>query len=143
VIFCAFVLFFMPAPKLAPSSCTHKTTMDFEGSWQELWESSRFVKGRHYGSNQPIVHLSLQVYGPPPLVCCWDCDVVLHNALCECGLDEPTLDHIFFCCSRFYYSYVFPKNIPRPAKLQSVLISMDSPFSDILIQYVQEPNIKL
>lgn len=136
---------------------------DARSTWQDLWDSSRLSKGRHYGNIQPniptkpwffrfkfvdkkttstICRLRLGHVCTPVFLAKIR---VRDHSLCECGLDEGTTDHIFFSCSKFSYSLydVLPPEIPRPINFQSLLCYLNSSHMNLLIKYIHQNEIKL
>jgi hypothetical protein len=136
---------------------------DLFDAWQHRWDASRVNTGRYYGNIQPQIRYKpwfFKFRNAPKWVTSTICRLRLgHNctpvflakirvrdsSLCECGLDEGSLDHIFFNCPRFSYSLydVLPKDVPRPIHFHSLLALMDSPLIAILIKYIQVHNIRL
>jgi ribonuclease HI len=132
-------------------------------SWQNMWDASRQHTGRYYGGIEPFIRCKPWFHkfrSAPKWATSTICRLrlghnctpvflakirVRDNSLCECGLDEGSLDHIFFNCPRFSYSMydVLPKKIPRPINFYSLLCSMDSPITAILLKYIQVHNIRL
>ncbi|CAK1595354.1 unnamed protein product [Parnassius mnemosyne] len=67
------------------------------------------------------------------------------SSICECGLDEGTIDHKFFNCPNLsvsLYDYL-PNNIPRPVNLKSLLNLVFTPFVQTLLDFISINNIKL
>lgn len=70
---------------------------------------------------------------------------VKDSSLCECGLDEGTLDHILFECCRLSSSLydVLPPYIPRPVNSKSLLRLVFTSFIAILCEFISLNNIRL
>lgn len=132
-------------------------------SWSSDWQISRSIKGKFFGDIQPEIP-----YKPwfskfkkadkrtTSVVCRLrlnhSCTPVFlsklrirDSSLCECGLDQGNVDHIFFSCPKLQFSLydVMPPNIPRPTSFKCLLSLVFSPFISILCKFIQVNKIKL
>lgn len=136
---------------------------DLKDLWSEDWHRSRLEKGKFYGSLQPyiptkpwfslfrngnksststVIRLRLGHNCSPPFLAKIR---IRDHSLCECGLDEGTIDHIFFNCPRFFISLydILPPTIPRPINMAYILSSLHAPLINILLRYIDRFKIKL
>lgn len=67
------------------------------------------------------------------------------SSICECGLEEGTLDHIFFNCPKISSSLydLLPPDIPRPSNFKTLLSYVNTPFVYILCDFINKNNIRL
>lgn len=132
-------------------------------AWNSDWQTSKLHTGKYYGSIQTSIR-------PKPwffrfrrgskrvtsIICRLRlghaCTPVFLNkihvrdhSICECGLEEGSPDHIFFNCHKYSVSLydILPNFIPRPINFKSLLSYIDSPFTQILSQYIDYFDIKL
>lgn len=135
-------------------------------SWSAAWQVSSKLKGAYYASIQTNIQRKPWFYKCPKLSkrtvsslcrlrlghCC--SPVFLHkihirdHSLCECGLDEGTLDHIFFSCPKNSQSFdlyrKLPKiNIPLPTNFHSLLTHFSPKFIEILANFLNLNEIKM
>lgn len=131
--------------------------------WSEIWNRTRMIKGRHYGDIQPdipvqpwffkykksskivtstIIRSRLGHVCSPVFLAKIR---VRDHSLCECGLEDGTLDHIFFCCPKLSYSLydVLSPDIPRPVSFKCLLSYVFTPFIFILCNFIKSNNIRL
>lgn len=130
--------------------------------WDNLWSLSRFRRGKHYSDIQEFIPSKPWFFKFKSLdksVVSTICRLRLGHActpvhlakirirdssLCECGLDEGTLDHIFFECnlnSSFYD--LLPKDIPRPTNMKCLLARVFSNFALLVGSFIKSNKIKL
>lgn len=148
---------------ILPSDLIMSARTDLRKSWQSAWDLSRLQKGRHYGLIQPLIPRRPWFFNfrsADKWVTSTICRLrlghvctpvflakirVRDSSLCECGLDEGTLDHIFFNCGSHTFSLydVLPDDIPRPINFLSILSRPDPPLLKILIKYIKYHKIKL
>lgn len=132
-------------------------------SWSEDWNASSQSKGRHYKALQPtlptkpwffkvrtldkiltstIIRLRLGHVCTPVFL------AKLHvrdHSLCECGLEDGTLEHIFFVCRKIVVPLydLLPKDFPRPVNINFLLTQINSPRILVLAKFLKINNIKL
>lgn len=131
--------------------------------WDEQWKHSRTLKGRHYADIQnsiPPVPWFFKYRSASKRVTSTICRLRLghsctpvhlakirikDSSICECGLDEGTPDHIFFSCPNFPISLydLLPPYIPRPTNFKLLLSLVNSPFVQILCNFINFNNIRL
>lgn len=131
-------------------------------SWSTAWKISSTVKGKYYGSIQPdipnkpwffkfraanktvtstICRLRLGHVCTPAFLAKIR---IRDHSLCECGLDEGTVDHIFFNCQKFFSLYNFiPPEIPRPFSFRCILSLAFTPLVNLLCKYLSKYKIRL
>lgn len=137
-----------------------------QSSWQEQWNVTGRKKGRFYYAVQPTIRPKPWFYGYKKVsktvtsvlcrirlgFCCTP--VFLHkihardSSLCECGLGEGTLDHIFFECSDNIppldlYSRLPKLKIPLPINFPSLLTYPSSELLEALMIFIRHNSIKL
>lgn len=135
-------------------------------SWQVQWQNSSKTKGSFYSAIQPNVtskpwfkpykKLSKKVLSILCRLRIGHCcsPVFLHkirvrdSSLCECGLDEGTLEHIFFNCtnnnpSLDLYSRLSELKIPVPINFPSLLTHFSPKLCSALIIFIRSNNIRL
>lgn len=132
-------------------------------SWNRMWQMSKTVKGKFYGDIQPEIpnkpwffKFQLSNKSSSSTICRLrlnhSCTPVFlaklrvkDSSLCECGLDEGNVDHIFFNCPlmRFSLYDVIPSFIPRPISFKHLLPFAFSRFVYILCKYIRLNKIKL
>lgn len=132
-------------------------------SWNNLWQKSRQIKGKYYGNIQPLIP-------PRPWFFKYRCfdklttSVIIRlrlghvctpvflakikvrdHSLCECGLDDGTLEHIFFSCPKITVSIfdLLPADCPRPINIPFLLTLVHSPMIKVLGKFISINNIKL
>lgn len=135
-------------------------------SWQVQWESSSKKKGSFFFAIQPSVTPKPWFYPYKKVSkkvistlcrlrighCC--SPVFLHkirvrdSSLCECGLDEGTLEHIFFNCpnnnpSLDLYSYLPKLKIPVPINFPSLLTHSSPKLFAALMMFIRKNSIRL
>lgn len=130
--------------------------------WDAMWTISSRDKGKHYASIQvgiPVKPWFFKYRKAIKTVCSTICRMrlghccspvflakirVRDSSICECGLDEGTLDHIFFSCpkNQSLFDYL-PPSIPRPIDFKSILLHVNTPLVDILSTFILTNNIKL
>lgn len=132
-------------------------------SWSVEWRQSATTKGSFYFAIQPSIppkpwFYILQDFNREvtTIICrmrLGHCCTPVHlaklrikdSSICECGLDEGTLDHIFFKCSKYPASLYdsLPPEVPLPSNFPP-LLSMDRPKIILLIaKYIHKHNIRL
>lgn len=132
-------------------------------AWTARWQSSRLVVGKQYGKLQPdlpakpwfftrksipknltstIIRLRLGHICTPVFLAKIH---VRDHSLCECGLAEGTLEHMFFDCNRIVTPLyeMLPVEIPRPVNIQYLLTLVYSPFVYVLSQFIKINNLLL
>lgn len=136
---------------------------DLINNWQTLWDRSKYIKGRRFGDIQPqipskpwffkfkkvdklctsiIIRSRLGHVCSPAFLAKIR---VRDHSICECGLEEGTLDHIFFNCPKLSYSLydILNSDIPRPVHFKSLLSLVFTPFIYVLSNFIKSNNIKL
>lgn len=137
---------------------------DLKEHWSEDWNRSRLVKGKFYGGLQPsipskpwffvfrsgdksststVIRLRLGHNCSPHFLAKIR---VRDHSLCECGLDEGTIDHIFLNCPRYPVSFYdfLPSSIPRPINMAFILYSLfQDSLLNVLLHYINRYKIKL
>lgn len=131
--------------------------------WSQKWQISKTEKGRFYGELQPdiphkpwfskfqradkvttstICRLRLNHSCTPVFLTKLR---IRDNSICECGLDEGNVDHIFFNCPLRQPSLydIIPIEIPRPISFKYLLTLVSTPFVNILCKYIKKNKIKL
>lgn len=135
-------------------------------SWQHSWDSSSKKKGGLFHSIQPDIPRKPWFYlfkrtprGAISSICrmrighCCS-PVFLHkirvrdSSLCECGIDEGSLEHIFFSCPNNQapinlYKHVIKLKIPVPINFSSLLTHSSPHLFKILIHFICQNSIKL
>lgn len=134
--------------------------------WSAEWRVSSKLKGAYYASIQPDIQRKPWFYKCPNLSkrtvsslcrlrlghCCTP--VFLHkihirdNSLCECGLDDGTLEHIFFSCplnsqSLDLYHKLSKIKTPLPTNVNSLLTNFSPKLIQLLSVFFNENDIKL
>ena len=132
-------------------------------SWNVAWQQSRLTKGKYYGNIQPeipsrpwffkfkninkaftsvIIRLRLGHVCSPVFLAKIH---VRDHSLCECGMAEGTLEHLFFFCPNLIVPLynILPPNIPRPINIPFLLTLVDSPFIKVLVRFIKLNNIRL
>nr|XP_049700546.1 uncharacterized protein LOC126055428 [Helicoverpa armigera] len=139
--------------------------LSLDTSWQEWWNISSKKKGSSYYAIQPVVKpkpwFSRFKKYPKQVIsvlcririghCCTPVFLrkirVQDSSLCECGLDEGTLDHIFFNCpnnSSFdLYGRLQKLKIPLPINFRSLLSHSCPELLQLLLMSIHRNNIKL
>ena len=99
-------------------------------TWNKQWKISKATKGKFYGDIHPVFLTKIRVRD---------------SSLCECGLDEGNVNHMFFCCPKMRFSLydVIPPNIPRPTSLKCLLSLVFTSFVYRLCKYIKINKIKL
>lgn len=135
--------------------------------WNDTWKISSLKKGTRYAGAQPTVQhkpwfndfkkakrSSITTLCRIRLGhCCTPQFLnkirIRDNSLCECGIDEGSLDHIFFECSSYnskninLYRILPNLKIPLPINFQSLLTYSSQELNNTLIHFIQLNNIKL
>ena len=133
-------------------------------SWRKLWERLKSLKGKYERRNITLSKLLSQgdlsfilkkllnrklyqqfvacVLGMPVHLAKIR---VRDHSLCECGLDDGSLSHIFFSCLKLIRPlyYMLPYNVPRPLNVQCLLMFMFSPLCKFVCKYITNIKIKL
>ena len=140
--------------------------LNLVNSWQEQWNMSSKRKGRHYYAIQPNITPKPWFYRYKKVSktiisvlcrlrlghCCYPVFLqkirVWDSSLCECGLDEGSLEHIFFdCCFNTHYHDLYsllPKlKIPVPINIPSLLTYSSPKLLVALMIFIRRNNIKL
>ncbi|KAG6459582.1 hypothetical protein O3G_MSEX011460 [Manduca sexta] len=140
-----------------------ETKSHLKEKWTEFWKSSSSLIGHRYFNIQQtipakpwffkyrefpkhatstVIRLRLGHISSPVFL---NKIRVRDHSLCECGLEEGTVDHIFFKCPNLSYSLYdcLPSNISKPVNMSFLLSLVDSPFIYELIKYILINNIKL
>lgn len=137
--------------------------LHLDSSWTKAWEISRNLKGKYYGGIQPDIPNKPWFFkfrsaskSSTSTVCrlrlghaCTPVFLakirIRDHSLCECGLDEGTVDHIFFNCQNLQLSLynIIPSDIPRPISFKCVLALVFTPFVNNLCKYIDRFKIKL
>ncbi|XP_059051095.1 uncharacterized protein LOC131845944 [Achroia grisella] len=132
-------------------------------AWHHLWQKTRLEKGKYYGSIQPEIPSKPWFFSQRSLDK-WVTSVICRlrlghictptflfkirvrdHSLCECGLDEGTLEHIFFTCQNLSVPLydMLPRNIARPINIPFLLTLAHSPLVKILAKFIAVNNIKI
>ncbi|KAJ8726286.1 hypothetical protein PYW07_000984 [Mythimna separata] len=134
-------------------------------SWTETWKTTSKTKGFYYAAIQPEIQRRPWFFKCPKLSkrtvsslcrlrlghCCSPVFLnkihVRDSSLCECGLAEGTLDHIFFSCSLNNKSFdlyrILPKcNIPLPTNFHFLLSHFSPKLVHLLAKFLNENNLK-
>ncbi|CAH2097448.1 unnamed protein product [Euphydryas editha] len=132
-------------------------------SWDRLWQSSRLVTGKYYGNIQPSIPIRPWFFKYSDLGKIatsiiirirlgFSCTPVFlaklrirDSSLCECGLEEGSLNHLFFNCPKLTVSLydMLPKNIPRPVNVCFLLTLVPTSFCVVLAKFIKINDIKL
>lgn len=133
-------------------------------SWSNLWSSTQKIKGKHYGDLQPIIPKAPWFFKFKKInkistsTLCrlrlgHSCTPVFlaklrirDSSVCECGLDEGNVDHIFFNCPNLQYSLydLLPPDIPRPVSMKCLLsLTFYPPITFLLCKFIDVNKIKL
>lgn len=149
--------------KIFPRDLHSLAKSDMLQSWNESWQISRQSVGKHYGNLQPTLPskpwFSSHCHLPKKIVSAiirlrlgHVCSPVFlakirvrDHSLCECGLDEGTLDHIFFDCPNIVSPLydILPNDIPRPININCLLTLVYSKHVNILCKFLSANNIYL
>ncbi|XP_050670808.1 uncharacterized protein LOC126969434 [Leptidea sinapis] len=132
-------------------------------NWSSIWQVSKNSKGKFYGDLQPVIPQKpwfSKFKIPNKSVISTICRLrfnhactpvflakirIRDNSLCECGLDEGNVDHLFFNCpltQPSLYNFI-PPEIPRPTSFKCLLSLVFTPFVYILCKYIKINKIKL
>ncbi|KAJ8713455.1 hypothetical protein PYW07_013825 [Mythimna separata] len=134
-------------------------------SWTETWKTTSKTKGRYYAAIQPEIQRKPWFFKCPKLAkrtvsslcrlrlghCCSPVFLnkihVRDSSLCECGLADGTLDHIFFSCPLYNKSFdLYRKicmcNIPLPTNFHSLLSHFSPKLINILGTFMNENDLK-
>lgn len=135
-----------------------------EESWLDVWNSSKLIKGKYYSDIQPDIPRSPWFFKfrkankvTTSTLCRlrlgFACTPVFlaklrikDHSMCECGLDEGNVDHIFFSCINLRRSLydILPVDIPRPISFKCLLSFTFSPLINyILCKFINMNKIKL
>lgn len=133
-------------------------------SWSSCWRNSSKSKGSFYAKIQPEIpckpwfskfkmrkRFTSMIIRMRMNHCC--IPVHLHklhikdSSICECGIDEGNLNHIFFSCplldhSKFFQSITQSK-ILLPTHVPELLSSRNPQIYKILVQFINSNNLKL
>ncbi|XP_050672397.1 uncharacterized protein LOC126970503 isoform X1 [Leptidea sinapis] len=120
--------------------------------WSNIWQVSKTAKGVFYGDIQPVIPLKpwfSKFRFPNKSIISTVCRLRLNHSctpvflaklrirdhsLCECGLDEGNVDHLFFNCPLMkssLYNFI-PPEIPRPTSMKCLLTFVFTPFVNTL-----------
>ena len=141
------------------------TKLKLYALWSKAWKASSRLKGAYYASIQPKIQRKPWFFKCPRLSkrvvsslcrlrlghCCSPVFLrkirIRDSSLCECGLDEGTLDHIFFCCpmnTKFDLYRNLPKiNIPLPINFHSLLSLFCPKLVKLLAVFLNDNNVKM
>lgn len=144
----------------------HLAKSNLSKSWQAYWTESSKTKGGLYASIQPTVptkpwFFKFKKISKPVISvlcrvrlghCC--SPVFLHkirirdNSLCECGLDDGSIDHIFLNCrlnnSLIWDQVISELKIQRPVNVRHLLsLFPDSRIINAFIKFITTNSIKL
>lgn len=134
-----------------------------QNEWSNLWSKSRLLKGKFYGDIQTFIpskpwFFKHRKFGRSvsSTICrmrlghaCTPVHLakirVRDHSLCECGLEEGDLDHLFFNCGKLSASLydVLPAEIPRPCNMKFLLSLADTPLINIVARFISMYHIKL
>lgn len=142
--------------------CTTLKPLLFD-TWNKGWQISRSIKGQFYGDIQPEVPMipwfskyRLADKTTTSTICrlrlnhC--CTPVFLNkirirdsSICECGLDEGNVNHLFFSCPNMRFSLYdcLPSQISRPVSFKHLLSLIFTRFTGSLCKYIVMNKIKL
>jgi ribonuclease HI len=132
-------------------------------AWNTSWQTTRLNVGKNYGMLQPdlpfrswffvrksipknitsaIIRLRLGHICTPVFLAKIR---VRDHSLCECGLAEGTLEHLFFYCNRIVTPLydILPPEIPRPVNIKFLLTLVYSPFVYVLCKFIKINNLFL
>lgn len=133
-------------------------------SWTKEWNTSKTKKGKHYADIQPeipsipwffkfrkanksttstICRLRLGHACTPVFLAKLR---IRDHSMCECGLDEGNVNHIFFNCPKLRQSLydILPLEFPRPFSFKCILSQTFSPLINyILCKFIHINKIKL
>lgn len=133
-------------------------------SWSKAWESSKKQKGKYYGDIQPEIPQKPWFFkfnkankSTTSTICrlrlghtCTPVHLaklrIRDHSMCECGLDEGNVDHIFFECVKIRSSLydILPPSILRPTSLKCLLSLTFSPVVNYLLcKFISTNNIRL
>lgn len=138
-------------------------SVGLQKSWSAEWEASRRIKCSQYASiqsNIPTKPWFFLYRDADRSVTSTVCRLRLGHActpvflakirvrdssLCECGMDEGSMDHIFFNCPNLTSSLYdhLPLNFPLPTNFRSLLCLVFTPFIVVLCSFIQCNNIRL
>lgn len=133
-------------------------------TWSSYWRDSSKVKGTFYAKIQPEIpckpwfskrkirkRLTSMLIRMRMNHCC--IPVHLHkihikdSSLCECGIDEGDLNHIFFACPLLNHSRLFEslisQKMPLPTHIQELLSSKNPNIHKSLTQFINSNNLLL
>ncbi|CAK1597701.1 unnamed protein product [Parnassius mnemosyne] len=132
-------------------------------TWQSIWHQSKLLKYKHYSKVQINIpskpwffqyrHFNKSITSTVCRLRFGHACTPVHlaklrirdSSICECGLDEGSVNHLFFECpnlSHFLYD-ILPHYIPRPVNFQYLLPLVYIPFVNILCDFIRTNNIKL
>lgn len=131
--------------------------------WTKEWEKSRVFKGKYFGFIQPVIPYRPWFYKHKNFnrtitttICrlrfghsCRPTHLrklrIRDNSICECGLDEGSIDHVIFSCPLQNISLydVLPTEMPRPTSAELILSLAFTPFINILCKYISVTKLKL
>ncbi|CAG4917409.1 unnamed protein product [Colias eurytheme] len=131
-------------------------------TWKDFWSMSSRSKGKFYRSIQndiPPKPWFFKYKDIPKGVTSTICRIrlghastpvhlakirVRDNSICECGIDEADLDHIFFNCTKNSSLYDnLPPTVPRPTNMQSLLSLISTRFVYVISKFIISNKIKL
>lgn len=140
-----------------------QTLPDLFSEWDKQLQISKLCKGKHYFAIQQTIpdkpwffRYRAASKAVTSTICrmrlghaCYPlflCKLrVRDNSLCECGLDDGSMEHILFSCSNLQCSLyeILPPDIPRPCDLKYLLSLVSTPFISILSSFLRSNKIKL
>lgn len=132
--------------------------------WNDVWQKSGSVVGKHYFSLQPtipptpwffrfrnfsklitsvIIRLRLGHVCSPVFLAKLR---IRDRSICECGLEDGTVDHLFLNCPNVSVALydLLPISIPRPVNIKFLLSQIFSPdICRTLAKFIKINNIIL
>lgn len=136
----------------------------FLESWTTVWNISKNFKGKHYADIQPDIPSSPWFFkfrkankATTSTICrlrlghaCTPVFLaklrIKDHSMCECGLDEGNVNHIFFNCPKLRRSLydILPPEFPRPLSFKCLLSLIFTPnINFILCKFIHINKIKL
>lgn len=133
-------------------------------SWSEDWERTSASKGVHYKIIQPyipqkpwfkkmktgkvcstiITRMRLGHTSCPSHLARFN---IVSSAMCVCGTEEGSLNHIFFSCPLYNHSSLFSSlsslQVPFPSSIVSLLYSNNIDIYKVLCSFITENSIRL
>ncbi|KAL0895448.1 hypothetical protein ABMA27_011569 [Loxostege sticticalis] len=135
-----------------------------KNAWEIKWEESSKIKGRYYSVIQPCIPLkpwffkiklgktvtSILIRMRLGHVCTPVHLAKLHiinNPICECGVDDGDLNHIFFSCPLLdhcsFLQNLVSHHVPLPTSIICLLYSNDRTIYKVLSSFININNIKI